>query len=220
MGRLKIYANRVRCKKCGEVIESRSVHDFKQCRCGAVYTDGGLDYIRRGGDPDQMEDYSLTTEGKKFGAYPSEYWYDFKPVHTWEYKVKLKPGKNDCHPFTDGSGDPYLMVKIESYDRDAMPRAVELKSIILDSIRCEGGKYHETKKENWKMEKQFKDDIRVYPTCHYPARIRIWGADDESYTATKSCPEECLSMLDNMRDIAAEGRSLWDYLIDNMVYTN
>jgi hypothetical protein len=32
----------IHCKKCLETIESKYVHDFKQCICGAVGIDGGL----------------------------------------------------------------------------------------------------------------------------------------------------------------------------------
>ena len=37
----KIIRNRIKCKKCGEIIESMSRHDFKFCKCGAVAVDGG-----------------------------------------------------------------------------------------------------------------------------------------------------------------------------------
>lgn len=40
--------NRVRCKHCGDVIESKRRHDFVTCKCGRVYVDGGQDYARRG----------------------------------------------------------------------------------------------------------------------------------------------------------------------------
>ena len=43
----KILCNRIKCKKCGEVIESVSVHDFKYCRCQTVAVDGGREYLRR-----------------------------------------------------------------------------------------------------------------------------------------------------------------------------
>ena len=46
---MKIIVNKIKCKKCGDVIESKSVHDFKYCRCGAVAVDGGHDYLRRCG---------------------------------------------------------------------------------------------------------------------------------------------------------------------------
>lgn len=53
----KIIKNAFRCKKCGMVVESKSVHDFQECKCGN-FTDGGLDYIRRGGKIEDMEDLS------------------------------------------------------------------------------------------------------------------------------------------------------------------
>lgn len=43
-----ILRNRCQCNHCGTVIESRHVHDFVQCTCGRIFTDGGRDYIRRG----------------------------------------------------------------------------------------------------------------------------------------------------------------------------
>ena len=43
----KIIKNAIRCKLCGEVIESKQVHDFVQCKCGACAVDGGHDYLRR-----------------------------------------------------------------------------------------------------------------------------------------------------------------------------
>lgn len=43
----KIIKNAIQCKLCGEVIESKHVHDFVQCKCGACAVDGGDDYLRR-----------------------------------------------------------------------------------------------------------------------------------------------------------------------------
>lgn len=43
----KIIRNAIRCKHCGEVIESKSVHDFKYCSCGSCAVDGGHAYLRR-----------------------------------------------------------------------------------------------------------------------------------------------------------------------------
>ena len=43
----KILVNRIRCNKCGDIIESTHRHDFKFCKCGAVAVDGGHDYLRR-----------------------------------------------------------------------------------------------------------------------------------------------------------------------------
>ena len=54
----KILVNKIRCKKCGDVIESFSVHDFKYCKCGAAAVDGGHDYLRRVGCREDWEDLS------------------------------------------------------------------------------------------------------------------------------------------------------------------
>ena len=52
----KIIRNRIKCKKCGEIIESTCRHDFKFCKCGAVAVDGGKDYLRRVGSKDDYEE--------------------------------------------------------------------------------------------------------------------------------------------------------------------
>ena len=44
---MAIIKNAIRCKKCGDIIESVSVHDFKSCSCGACSVDGGHYYLRR-----------------------------------------------------------------------------------------------------------------------------------------------------------------------------
>ena len=43
----KTIKNAIQCKLCGEVIESKHVHDFVQCKCGACAVDGGHEYLRR-----------------------------------------------------------------------------------------------------------------------------------------------------------------------------
>lgn len=43
----KIKVNKIKCLECGDVIESKSVHDFVTCSCGASSVDGGKDYLRR-----------------------------------------------------------------------------------------------------------------------------------------------------------------------------
>ena len=57
---MKVIVNKIRCKKCGEIIESTHRHDFKICKCGAVAVDGGHDYLRRSGDLDGYEELSVT----------------------------------------------------------------------------------------------------------------------------------------------------------------
>lgn len=43
----KIIRNRIRCKKCGSIIESTYRHDYKECRCRSCAVDGGHAYLRR-----------------------------------------------------------------------------------------------------------------------------------------------------------------------------
>ena len=52
---MALSRNRIRCKKCGDIIESKYTHDFQQCKCGACFVDGGLEYQRIGGYPDEIE---------------------------------------------------------------------------------------------------------------------------------------------------------------------
>ena len=55
----KILVNKIRCKKCGDIIESKSVHDFNFCKCESVAADGGHDYLRRLGELEDWEDLSV-----------------------------------------------------------------------------------------------------------------------------------------------------------------
>ena len=43
----KIISNKIQCKHCGEIIESKSVHNFEMCKCGSCGVDGGHFYLRR-----------------------------------------------------------------------------------------------------------------------------------------------------------------------------
>lgn len=54
----KLKRNAAKCLKCGDVIESTHRHDWVRCSCNAIFVDGGLDYIRRGGYPGDMEELS------------------------------------------------------------------------------------------------------------------------------------------------------------------
>jgi len=64
MGRAKILRNAAECRKCGDIIESTYRHDFKWCKCKAIFVDGGMDYLRRGGAPEDCIDLSRAEEPK------------------------------------------------------------------------------------------------------------------------------------------------------------
>jgi hypothetical protein len=59
-----ILENKIRCRRCGDVIESKFRHDFKRCRCGSVFVDGGREYLRRGGNLEDIEDLSVEAENE------------------------------------------------------------------------------------------------------------------------------------------------------------
>lgn len=58
----RILRNRARCLKCGDTVESTFRHDFVYCKCGAVFVDGGKDYLRRGGELRDIEELSEFAE--------------------------------------------------------------------------------------------------------------------------------------------------------------
>jgi hypothetical protein len=68
----KIKINKIKCNHCGDIIESKSIHDFIWCKCGKVFVDGGLDYLRRG-FKDGPEDYQEMSEFEEVADYDSEY---------------------------------------------------------------------------------------------------------------------------------------------------
>lgn len=43
------------CPKCHDVVWSRHRHDFRECKCGRNYIDGGRDYTRCGGKDHPLE---------------------------------------------------------------------------------------------------------------------------------------------------------------------
>ena len=55
----RIVSNKLKCLKCGDVMESTHRHDFKMCSCRSCFIDGGHDYVRVGGNPG---DFVLMTE--------------------------------------------------------------------------------------------------------------------------------------------------------------
>lgn len=44
------------------MIESKHRHDFVWCKCRAIFVDGGLDYLRAGGNPEDFESLGESRE--------------------------------------------------------------------------------------------------------------------------------------------------------------
>ena len=63
---LKIITNKIRCKKCGDIIESERVYvALKWCSCKSVAVDGGLDWLRRIGNSEDWEELSEYIESEQ-----------------------------------------------------------------------------------------------------------------------------------------------------------
>ena len=58
----KIVSNKVRCIKCGCVIESKYPNDYKQCDCGTVIITGGHKRLFRNAPLDMYEELSVIEE--------------------------------------------------------------------------------------------------------------------------------------------------------------
>ena len=61
----KIIKNMARCKKCGDIIESKNTHDFIKCSCGSIAVDGGKEYLKRVGnlnDTIELSEFENTEE--------------------------------------------------------------------------------------------------------------------------------------------------------------
>jgi hypothetical protein len=57
----RIIKNKVRCKTCNVVLESLHRWDYVACLCGNA-VDGGHDYLKRCGYPENMEELSVIEE--------------------------------------------------------------------------------------------------------------------------------------------------------------
>ena len=62
MSKFRILSNQIKCKKCEDMPYSAHRHDFKECKCGAVAADGGMDYLRRVGNMSDYDELSISIE--------------------------------------------------------------------------------------------------------------------------------------------------------------
>lgn len=61
----KIISNKIKCKKCGDIIESKSTNDLKICSCGAVAVDEGTEYLKRIGNENDYIELSINKDNNK-----------------------------------------------------------------------------------------------------------------------------------------------------------
>ena len=58
-------SNKIKCKKCGDIIESKSTNDYKKCSCGAVAVDGGTEYLKRIGNENDYIELSISKDNDR-----------------------------------------------------------------------------------------------------------------------------------------------------------
>lgn len=58
----RISKNSIKCKHCGDILVSKSRHDYKMCSCGKCGVDGGLDYLRRSFITSPEDDFEELSE--------------------------------------------------------------------------------------------------------------------------------------------------------------
>jgi hypothetical protein len=52
---MKLIRNAVRCKRCNDIIESKTRYDLQQCSCKCIAVDGGLEDARILGNEEDYE---------------------------------------------------------------------------------------------------------------------------------------------------------------------
>lgn len=57
----ELIVNKVRCKKCGDIIESKYRYNMVWCKCKSIAVDGGHEYQRLTWAEGKMEDFIDTS---------------------------------------------------------------------------------------------------------------------------------------------------------------
>lgn len=61
-----LLSNQIRCTKCGDTPYSAHRHDYKKCKCGATFVDGGMVYSRH--SVQHTEDMSIYIDDSLAGS--------------------------------------------------------------------------------------------------------------------------------------------------------
>lgn len=58
----RIISNKIQCKHCGEIIESKNIHNFVWCKCGSCAVDGRYYHLSRSYKNNKEEDFIELSE--------------------------------------------------------------------------------------------------------------------------------------------------------------
>lgn len=84
----KIIANKAQCNKCKDIIESNEPNSLKNCLCGSIGVDGGLDYIKRIGNSEDI--IELSEYSKEFNTVSS---LDKKVISQYDIAMQNLPNQ-------------------------------------------------------------------------------------------------------------------------------
>lgn len=62
----KIISNKIQCKHCGEIIESKHIHEFVTCKCETCSVDGGHYHLSRTYKNSPEEDFIELSEVEEY----------------------------------------------------------------------------------------------------------------------------------------------------------
>ena len=117
-----IKHNRIRCKKCGDIIESESRHDFKTCSCGSCSVDGGKSYLRRSGDFENIEELS---EYEEVPGYEITVYY-----HYGYHNSFMIPNTVDINEIISNYEDMWHYVIVEDEDGNEIYRSKGVENML------------------------------------------------------------------------------------------
>ena len=109
-------SNKLKCKKCGDIIQSKHRHDMVWCKCGAIAIDGGGDYCKVSGN---LEDIEFIKEE------PEVFTCEICGTATLKELEGSQP--NTCANCMPLGNDIDVLRKRSSGDMDKLPREDEIR---------------------------------------------------------------------------------------------
>lgn len=145
---LRLITNKIRCKFCGDIIESRSVHDFVRCRCGKCSTDGGHEYAQRSffteNPEDTYEDLSTYVNPETGEIVPAKeatkddipfkpIWIEIKEVEDPKEETHTSPTLDipEVTEAVEAEPTPVPVLRVNSGTPDKKAEVIDVEEVII-----------------------------------------------------------------------------------------
>lgn len=122
----------LKCKKCGDIIQSKHRHDMVWCKCHSIAIDGGDDYFRWAGNKDNIEVYVPESEKDEAVRKIREEFDLFTIRNAFKYQNVIEQDKMTFAINFAIEELDYLYKTI--YNNSSLNRE-EIMYVVLDSIR-------------------------------------------------------------------------------------